>query len=144
MVDDNTDIFAAPHLVSYYCLSSLILPSIVMISFYILSKRLFLKCKGLSDARVVSFTFFLEIHKVFKVNIWWMIKRGLLNLLFVWSFNKKNVYFIAWYLLVLWYKVFWIKTVESFSFFFLMNSSVTVSLSFFDTNYITNHIIKNY
>ena len=27
-----------------------------MISFYNLSKRLFLKCKGLSDARVVSIT----------------------------------------------------------------------------------------
>ena len=51
-----------------------------MISFYILSKRLSLKRKGLSNARVVSITkkeygfavnFFEKTHtdKVFKVNI---------------------------------------------------------------------------
>ena len=40
-----------------YCsFSSLILSSIVMISFYILSIRFFLKHIGLSDARVVSVT----------------------------------------------------------------------------------------
>ena len=36
--------------------ASLILSSISMISFYILSKRLFLKGKALSDTRVVSIT----------------------------------------------------------------------------------------
>ena len=53
---------------------------IVIISFYVLSKRFFLKCKRLSDAGVASmtkkeygFAFFVKIHKVFKVNIWWMI-----------------------------------------------------------------------
>ena len=45
-----------------------------MISFYIFSKRFFLKCKGLSDARVASITkkdygFPVKILKVFKVNV---------------------------------------------------------------------------
>ena len=52
--DDNADIFAASLLISYCNFSSVISSSIVMISFYILSKRLFLKPKGLSDARVAS------------------------------------------------------------------------------------------
>ena len=63
---------------SYCSFSLLILPSIVMISFYILSKKFFPKRKGLSDARVVSITkkriwfcsaFFVKIHKDFKLNI---------------------------------------------------------------------------
>ena len=50
-----------------------------MISFYILSKRLFLKHKELSDKRLVSTTkkeygfavhFLIKIHKVLKVNMW--------------------------------------------------------------------------
>ena len=50
-----------------------------MASFYILSKRLFLKRKGLSDARVVSVTkksiwffgtFFVKICKFLKFDIW--------------------------------------------------------------------------
>ena len=52
--DDNAYIFAASLLISYCNFSSLNLLSIVMISFYILSERFFLKCKGLSDARVAS------------------------------------------------------------------------------------------
>ena len=40
----------------YFCCSSLILSSVVSISFYILSKRFFLKRKGLSDAVVPSAT----------------------------------------------------------------------------------------
>ena len=48
-----------------------------MISFYICSKTLFLKHRVLSDVRVVTITkkiwlcgtFFVKIHKVFKVNI---------------------------------------------------------------------------
>ena len=52
--DDNADTFTASLLISYYCFSSLILSSIFMISFYILSTRFFLKRKGLSDARVAS------------------------------------------------------------------------------------------
>ena len=55
-LDDNAVIFAASLLISYYNFSSLILWSIVMISFYILSERFFLKCKGLFDARVTSIT----------------------------------------------------------------------------------------
>ena len=54
--DDNADIFAALRLISYCSFSSLILSSIAMISFYIFSKRLFLKHEGLSDARVASIT----------------------------------------------------------------------------------------
>ena len=54
--DDNADIFAAFLLRSCCNFSSLILSLIVMINFYILSKRFFLKCKELPDARVVSIT----------------------------------------------------------------------------------------
>ena len=39
---------------AYYSFSSLILSSIDMISFHILSKRFFLKSEGLSDATVAS------------------------------------------------------------------------------------------
>ena len=41
---------------SYCSFSPLILSSVVMFSFYILSKILFLKREGLSDAQVVSIT----------------------------------------------------------------------------------------
>ena len=51
--DDNADIFAAFLLTSF---SSLILSLIVIIRFYILSKRFFLKRKRLWDARVASIT----------------------------------------------------------------------------------------
>ena len=50
------DIFSSPLLISYCKVSSLIFSSIDMISFYIPSKRFFLKYKGLSDARVASIT----------------------------------------------------------------------------------------
>ena len=53
---DKPDIFAASVLILYYNFSSLIFSSIIMINFYILSKRFFLKCEELSDARVVSIT----------------------------------------------------------------------------------------
>ena len=56
---DNTDIFADSLLYHFEVISffsSLILVSIVMISFYILSKRFFLKRERLSDARVTSIT----------------------------------------------------------------------------------------
>ena len=52
--DDNVNIFSASLLISCCSFSSLILSSIVMISFYILSKRFFLKREGLSAARVAS------------------------------------------------------------------------------------------
>ena len=52
--DDNIGIFAASQLILYCSFSSLILSSVIMISFYILSKRLFLKRAELSEARVVS------------------------------------------------------------------------------------------
>ena len=47
-------IFLASLLILCCSFLSSILSSIVMISFYILSKRLFLKGKGLSNTRVVS------------------------------------------------------------------------------------------
>ena len=50
--DNNIDIFAASLLIWHCSFSSLIFSSVIMISFHIFSKRLFLKFKGLSDARV--------------------------------------------------------------------------------------------
>ena len=52
--DDNADIFAASLLISYCGFLSLILSSVFVISFYILSRKFFLKHKRLSDARVAS------------------------------------------------------------------------------------------
>ena len=89
-------------LIPYSSFLSLILSSVVMTSFYILSKILHLKYKGLSNTRVVSINekwfckrwycsaFFLNIHKVFKANIWQMIKLNLLKLSFVRNFNTKK------------------------------------------------------
>ena len=53
--DDNGDIFAVSLLVSNCIFSSLILSSIVLM-FYILSKKLFLKLKVFSDERGVAVT----------------------------------------------------------------------------------------
>ena len=70
---DNTYICAASLLMSYYSFWPLMLSLNVIIGFYILSKILQLKCKGLSDARVVPLTekkygfavhFFVNIHDV--------------------------------------------------------------------------------
>ena len=66
--DDNTDKFAASLLMSYCNFSFLNLSSIVAISFYILSKRFFLKSEGLSDPRVASiskkeFSFGVHFYK---------------------------------------------------------------------------------
>ena len=54
--DDNAGIFAASLLILHFSFSSLILSSIVLINFYILSKRFFLKREEFSDARGVSIT----------------------------------------------------------------------------------------
>ena len=54
--EDNADIFAAFVLISHWSLSSLILSSIVVISFYFLPKRFFRKCERLFNVRVVSIT----------------------------------------------------------------------------------------
>ena len=51
---DIGDVFAASLLISYGNFSSLILSSIVVINFYILSKRFFPKRRELSDLRVAS------------------------------------------------------------------------------------------
>ena len=54
--NDNADIFATFLLILYCRFSFLVILSVVMISFYILSKRFHRKRKGLSDARAVSLT----------------------------------------------------------------------------------------
>ena len=54
--DHHADIFDVSLLISYCGFSSLILSLTVMISFYVLSKRFFLKLKELFDTRVVSIT----------------------------------------------------------------------------------------
>ena len=51
--DENTDAFTAFLLILYFSFSSLILSPIVMITFYIVFKRLRLKRKRLSDGNVV-------------------------------------------------------------------------------------------
>ena len=93
-------IFLATSLLISYCsFPSLILSSIVMINFFILSKRFFLKRKGSSDARVATMakeeyvfsTIFIKVHKVLKVNIWWMIECNLLKVSFVLNFHNKTV-----------------------------------------------------
>ena len=97
--DDNDDIFAASLLILYCGFSSLILSSIITISFYILSKRFSLKLNRYCGARIVTITkkvlspckFFVKTHNVFKVSIWWMRKCSLLKLVFVSNFQKKIV-----------------------------------------------------
>ena len=54
--DDKADVLATSLLISHCSFSSLILSSIVMVSFHILSERFFLKCKGLSDVKEASVT----------------------------------------------------------------------------------------
>ena len=54
--DVNVNIFESSLLIIYWSFSTLILLSIFIISVYILSKRLFLKLKGLFDARVILIT----------------------------------------------------------------------------------------
>ena len=54
--DDNADIFVDSVLILCCSFSSLILSSIFMITFYILSERFHLKLKSLSDAGVVLLT----------------------------------------------------------------------------------------
>ena len=54
--DDNADIFATSLLISYCSFSSVILSSILITGFYILSKRFFLKRERLSDTRLASIT----------------------------------------------------------------------------------------
>ena len=54
--DNNADIFTVSMLISYCSLSYLTSSSIILISFYIISKKFFLKGEKLSDARVVTIT----------------------------------------------------------------------------------------
>ena len=54
--ENNADVFAASLLMLYGSFLSWCLSSIVMINFYILPKRLFLKREELSDERAVSIT----------------------------------------------------------------------------------------
>ena len=54
--DHNADVFAAFVLIACFSFLSVILLSVVLITFYILSKRLHLNRKKLFEARVVSLT----------------------------------------------------------------------------------------
>ena len=86
---DSADIFADSLLISYCSFSFLILSSIAIISFYIFSKRFFLKLKGASDLRAVSLTkkahgFAVNFLWKFK-SLWWIIKFDLLKLSIVWD-----------------------------------------------------------
>ena len=54
--DYHVDIFTASLLILYCSFSSLLVPSLVMISFYIPCKKLFLEHEGLSDGTVVWLT----------------------------------------------------------------------------------------
>ena len=54
--ENNADIFAAAPLRSHSNISTLIVSSIAMISFYTLSEKFSLKLKELSDVRVASIT----------------------------------------------------------------------------------------
>ena len=87
LFDINADIFTAFLLMSHSSSLSLVLSSILIISFYILSRRLFLNRKRLPDARFdarvtwitknefgFAVHFFVKIHKALEFNIWWMIK----------------------------------------------------------------------
>ena len=92
---DNADIFASSLLISYSIFPFLILLSVVMIAFCMVSKRLCPKLRVLSDARVGSLTrkeyglavhFCLKLHKIIKVNIRRIIGCSFLKFLFVWEF----------------------------------------------------------
>ena len=77
ILDKYANIFTAYLLILYCTFSSLILSTMAMVSFYILSLRFFLQSKGLSDATVVSITkteydfiaSILERFTVFRVSI---------------------------------------------------------------------------
>ena len=89
-----------------------------------------------------GFKFFVKIHKVFKDNIWWMIKCDLLKLLFSWNFIMKNVCSLVYHLSALKKRIMWYKNSRMTNFFPLTCSSVTIWLSFYQLlNDISNHII---
>ena len=110
-----------------------------MISFYILSARFSLKHEGLTDARIASITkkiwffstFSVVNHKIFKVNIWWMIIRNLLKFVFILNFHNKkmcNVLSLTPFSTLKYYCM--ITTREIFSSLALMNNSLTIGLAY--------------
>ena len=126
-------------LISYCNFSSLMLSSIAMISFYILSTTFFLKCKELSAVRVMPITkkrlcstHFIKIHKILKVKIWRMIKHSLLKFSFVWNFHRKIVCWI-------WSNIFWNTKIR-------LCNKIELKyywIKFFITMHISNHFIKS-
>ena len=75
-------------------------------------------------------TFFIDIYKIFKIKIWWMILGILLKLFFVWIFHlKKCVQFSLTSFATFKYN-FVIKTIEIFHFLPLINIPVTTGFSF--------------
>ena len=97
--DANADIFAASLLISYYMFSFLISSSIVIISFYFLSKRFFLKREGLSDARVASVTkkeydFAAYFSQRFKKSLKWISDEWLDRI--CWSSRLLGIFIIKY------------------------------------------------
>ena len=91
--DYSADIVSASLSKSYCAFLSLISPSIVIFTFYILSKRLRLKLKELSVGNVLPLTKkkkkMLKLAEVFKFNIGRMINCDLLKLSPIWNFEKR-------------------------------------------------------
>ena len=137
--DDNADIFVASLLISYGSFSFLIWSSIVMISFYIFSKILFLKRKWLSDARVSSvikkehgfLIYFLQRVLTCLKSIYdrWLCTIFGSCLLFGILIIKKCVVFSVTSFVTLEYDHV-IKIRDMFSFLHFLNKSITTQLRF--------------
>ena len=135
ILDDKVDISAASLLISYCSFSSLIFSSIIVINFYILFERFILKriiwCKrSINNQNRIWFysRLLIKIHKVLKVNIWWMIKCNLLKFSFAWNVHlKKCVVFSLSSSGTLKYDCV-IKLRDIFSFLPLKNNLVTIGL----------------
>ena len=126
--DDNAHIFASSLLILYCSFSSLILSSIFMINFYIVSKRFFLKRKELSDGRVVSIT-----KKEYGwIKSWKSISEEWLNAI-CWSFLLFGIFttkYCVEFNLMLFGTAKYdcvIRTREIFIFLLLMNNSIGLS-----------------
>ena len=87
------DIFTASLLISYFSFSLLILSSIVMIKFYILSKMFLVKHEELSDTRVLSITKRESGFAVHFIESQYLMndKCNLLKFSFDWNFPNRIV-----------------------------------------------------
>ena len=131
--NNSADILAVSLVISYCKFSSLTWQLVTVISFYILSKKLFLKLERLFGQQVASViwfcrTLFVKTYKSFKVKTWWKIKCYLL-----WNFYSCVNYSMDFSLIFL-DRIKWncvIKAREMCSFLPLINSSVTYGLPFY-------------